>query len=381
MNAHQPENHAVSTNIISCQHTIPCGTWWASGIHLYGLFLPENKNTAPLTRKKSLLVQTMSKLFFSQQSTRDSASTRIVRDTANEKRSTSASHLWSGTRHIEGWQLIHISLPISNAQQHAQLPRISLHELSPLFAQMQSYACSHRDSAGRSVGYLIFHIEEIGYAGENQKKHRRGRKDQPLSDPRVDLRAIFDAFDRLRPGEPRGYFRHYDAIKKRRGYLIVGRNATLLADLSDERLTSLLPLLQGSALAIEGGFTAEGLSTALTRVAQWDANQDIRESIDEIAEVKKSSDVSTRGQVWLSYALALIGIALSLISFVAHPAYLAPGLVLLALSGIAHARFAQKGTSNWHLTGTVVFWLGIIVTMAGFLLGIQQKFPSKLPWW
>src|SRR5437868_5628766 len=130
---------------------------------------------------------------------------------------------------------------------------------------------------------------------------------------RPELRAVLDTFDPLHLGEPRGYFRHYDTSTRRRGYLVVGRCAALLADLSDESVTTLFPLLQGGAIASQGGFTPEGLASVLTRVAQKDANQDVRESVDKLFDLKKSTDAATNGQIWLAYAVALIGVTLSLI--------------------------------------------------------------------
>jgi hypothetical protein len=351
-------------------------TWWASGIHLYSLFLPKPMTATSSVQRPSLVLQLISRFLSSQQSVQTASPTTITTGSTKGTLLSPANYLWRGTRRIEGWQLIHVSLPILDAQQQTQRSKVGSQELPALFSQMKSYACTHRDSANSTVGYLILHIEEIGFSHENHKKPERNKINQSMSDPRTDLRNLFDRFDTPHPGEPRGYFRHYDSVKKRRGYLIVGRNATLLADLSDESLSSLLPLLQGSPLTSQGGFTFEGFSAALTRVAQWDANQDIRESIDNLAEIKKNSDASTYGQIWLSYALALIGITLSLIAFVLHPTYLAPGLIILALSGIMHARFAQKGTANWQLIGQIIFWLGVIVTVIGFLLGIQQQFPS-----
>ncbi len=350
-------------------------TWRAVGVNLYVLFLPESEVVPPPTRKsRGVLTNFLSKLLSMDNATRRPEPTSGSVSANRPVSSPANGNFWYGTRHIEGWVFHQVTLPVVVKNKQMLLPEVDLQQLTILLHQMLDEAYSHAEKTGKvEVGYLVIHVKEV-----RPPEVKSGHPNAANHALRPEFRAILDAFDPLYLREPRGYYRHYDAITKQRGYLAVGRCAALLVNLSDESFSTLALLLQGGALAPHGGFTSEGLSMVLTRIAQWDANQDVLESVAKLYDLKKSTDAATHGQIWLSYALALLGVALSLIAFVPYPFWITPGLIILGLSCVAHARYAQKGNSHWRIGGKIIFWLGVIIVVSGFVLGFLYSPPYNI---
>ncbi|GAC1347470.1 MAG: hypothetical protein NVSMB27_12940 [Ktedonobacteraceae bacterium] len=355
----------------------------AVGVNLYVLFTPAGTMTSTTDNvsKSSAQVKRLLKGIFSVfvPGNRASTTATLPEPPAASKGAflkTSSEQFLSGTRRVEGWIFHQIALPATIEDERVLLPEVALHDLSPILHQMLAFACSR---SNRRIGYLIIHINQLRKSGNV----RSDSKEEPsagngITEPlEVSLRTIFDSFDPLQYGVPRGYFEHYNTQIKQRGYIIIGQHAALLADLPDTSFKIFANLLQSGALDSQGGFTSEGLAAVLTRIVQWDSNEDLRESVDRLFDLKVSTDAATHGQIWISYALALIGVVLALISTISYPAWLTPGLLLLGLSCLAHARYAQKGTSRWSVIGKVVFWVGVAAIVAGFILGVLV--PLSLP--
>jgi hypothetical protein len=266
--------------------------------------------------------------------------------------------------------------------------RVVLEErpLSGLGKLIQAMLKEARSRAGMPDGvvpsYIIIHFKRLTGA--------------TLDDPIGWGGRLLNEFDPPMPGGGRAYFKHYDDERNGSyGYFFFGCRAALLLSLSHKSCSVLTSLLQSGTLKPEGGgFTPEGFNTVLLRVSLWNADLDICESVDHIRESQQqiqksagnvvalanSSDRTTRGAIWLTYAIAVIGFTLSLLSFIVHSPFLAPGLVLIGLSCFGHARYAQVGDTRARAYGKGLFWFGLALIVAGVTASlVLQARGIKLP--
>lgn len=272
-------------------------------------------------------------------------------------------------RTVDGWRFLHVwDPPVYNAPS-ALMP---LGDLWPLARDMRDAATS---LLGGPQGYLIVQAPLLQLP--------RAAKDEPedksTREAMIATRELLDKLDPLPPGQPRGYYVQYDSELLGRGYLAVGSRASVLLGLTDESFATLASLLQAGAIAPTGGFTPEGLTNAMVRVSLWSANQDIRDSVDQIRAIKRAGDDSTRGEIGVSFAIAFIGIALAFLPFLPHAIVLAPGLAGLALSGLVYARHAQRGDRLSRRAGLVLLIVGLSLIVAGVLVGVLRLPPPTLP--
>jgi hypothetical protein len=144
----------------------------------------------------------------------------------------------------------------------------------------------------------------------------------------------------------------------------------VLGGLSDDTLLTFVTQLQSGDMAHEGGLTRASLTPTMAQIAQWNGTEDVREIRDQVSEIKRSVDAATTGQIWISWALAVVGVALALIAFLKQPLYLAPGLGLLASSSFFFATYARTGRHSVLRIGRTILGLGVVVGIAGGILGV-----------
>jgi hypothetical protein len=289
-----------------------------------------------------------------------------------------------GLRAIEGWSLVRVQLDLS-AEKAAALA-VSFAALPTLLGEMRAAACAVGGFSADQIAYTLLHVAELREAQQPATRAWYRRAPPPREDHAVAeaagsaTRNLLDTFDPLRPGEPRGYYYHYDHALGRKGFLAVGPRASVALGLSDASLVILALLLQSGALSPAGGLTPTGVQEVINRVSLWSTSQDVRESTDFVAGLKRSGDISTYGQIRISYALAIIGIVLAFLPLVAHPLVLAPGLILQGISGLLYANYAQYGRRLASRVGFVAFWYGVALLFAGFALNISTHLlPFSLP--
>ena len=295
---------------------------------------------------------------------------------------------WHLPRPIEGWLLHEVAVPVSiSADGRKSEPEVSVTDLAPTLWAMRAEAQQQQQAndAQTAIHYTIIHLTDLlppsGVASASATPPAK-------SDVRSQLYDLLEEFDKRQAHEPRGYFEQYESAgpghPAQRGRLGVGVRASLIAGLSDDTVRVFATLIQSGALAADAGFTREGFSVALNRVAQWNASQDLVESVERLAQVqaelgessreltalRASGDAATKGQIWLSYALAAIGMLLSFITFVKPPVALLPGLFFFGLSCFAQSRYAQTQQRRWHQAGKVIFALAALASFAGVLLPV-----------
>ncbi len=301
----------------------------------------------------------------------------------------SASPHWHSRSHIEEWTLYQVAVPAHDKDGTLVEVEYALSELPERLDAMLAEAYAREPALRTGACYTLLHVKRLlaPPPASGSGARPRGRAPSAANEApaltrvvKVYLRAILDLFDPTRPGAPRGYYDHYDAAAKRRGYLAVGRGAAMLGNLSDAALRVLATQLQSGELEPAGGLSAATYGATLSRVAQWSANEDVRESVDMLERLRTSGDAATQGQIWLSYALAGIGIALAFLAYLREPLWLAPGLALLGGSCVFHATYAQRGTHVWRRIGLALFWLGVALVLAGLALGASAVVPlPRLP--
>ena len=154
----------------------------------------------------------------------------------------------------------------------------------------------------------------------------------------------------------------------------------MLGGLTDATLRTFVTLLQSGEMAGEGGLTRATLVPTIAQIAQWNGTEDVREIRDQVGELKRGGDAATTGQIWISWALAVVGVALALISYLKQPFYLAPGLAFQGVSSFFFATYARTTLRGWLRAGEIVFWLGVLVGIAGAIAGaLNIPLPFPLP--
>ncbi len=305
------------------------------------------------------------------------------------------SAFWAQTRTIGERTLYQVALPAvipidARPDTPASEQDLPLGDLPGLLARMFANVYT-REPHLRAGGaqYVIAHIRELRAPAAWLALQRRRAEDGdthwqaiPWEEAKVArvvkvyLRGALDMFDATPIGAPRGYYDHYDAQTRQTGHIAFGRSAAVLGGLSDATLRTFITLLQSGEMAPTGGLTRASLIPTIAQIAQWNGTEDVREIRDQVQEIKRGGDAATTGQIWISWALAVVGVALALISYLKEPLYLAPGLGLQAISSFFFATYARTGRRSILRVGEVIFWLGVILGIAGGILGaLKQPIP------
>lgn len=303
--------------------------------------------------------------------------------------SADTSAFWATTRTIGDRTLYQVALlailpadarPGASATEQS----LPLSELPGLLARILADAYA-REPGLRAGGaqYAIAHIRELRAPAPwlaQQRQRQRDGEAHPQAIPwqeqkvarvvQVYLRAALDLFDATPIGGPRGYYDHYDARTRSTGHIAFGRSAAVLGGLSDATLRTFVTILQSGEMAPEGGLTRASLIPTIMQVAQWNGTEDTREIRDQVDEIKRGGDAATTGQIWISWALATIGVALALITYLKEPLYLAPGLGLQAVSSFFFTTYARTGRRSVLRIGVSIFVLGVVMGMLGGILGV-----------
>src|SRR5450759_41709 len=97
------------------------------------------------------------------------------------------------------------------------------------------------------------------------------------------------------------------------------------------------------------------------RVMQWNSTHDVYETIVQLEELVEDSKKSTDGQVWLNFALATIGVLLTLFASPGFNWQQVISLALLALASVMYAFYARNGQFAWQVTGWLLSAMAILV--------------------
>ncbi|MGH2505648.1 MAG: hypothetical protein ACRDID_24315 [Ktedonobacterales bacterium] len=298
----------------------------------------------------------------------------------------SDSALFAETPTIAGRKLYRVALPANpsvDAQPDALATEqdIPLSDLPGLLVRM--FADAYQREPGLRAGgaqYAIAHIRELRapatWLAIQRKRDEDGHvsgKQVPWQEQKIArvvtgyLRATLDLFDATPVGGSRGYYEQYDAPTRLTGYIAFGRSASVLGGLSDATLRTFVTLLQSSDMSPQGGLARASFAPTIARIAQWNGTEDVRAIRDQVTEIKRGADAAATGQIWISWALAVIGVALALISYVKPPLYLAPGLACQALSSFFFATYARTARRDVLRIGTTLFWVGIALGVVGII--------------
>ena len=173
-------------------------------------------------------------------------------------------------------------------------------------------------------------------------------------------------------------FEHYDHAAHQRGWLIISPMWALLAGVSENEARVLTSLLQPRESAQkQPGIASEHYAIVLERVAQWNSTQDMFEAVDRLAEVAKSGTISTKGQLWVSYALAAIGVLLALTSIYNPGTLLIIPILLFVVSSFFHAIYAGAGKGWAQFIGRLFFFVAFAVAFILFWSALT-KLPGLL---
>jgi len=300
---------------------------------------------------------------------------------------------WAQSRELSDRQLYQITEPAILKDGNVVQPEYQLHDLPQLFAELfnDAYARQPALRAG-GVQYVIMHIHEL-HAPSITKDEQQQWKAEPWKREKVArvvtvyLRGILDMFDHAHIGTPRGYFDHYDYITGQTGHIALGRTAAVLGGLSDTQLRAFVSQLSCGEMAREGGLTHETFVPVLTLIGQWNGNQDVRANVDLVQEnvkqvrgLRTSGDYALKGTIWISYALAVIGVITALLGYLKDPLLVVPGSVLLGASCVIHAWFATTGSRGVRGLALTVFWVGAALAAAGVLINLLHvPLPAPIP--
>jgi hypothetical protein len=320
---------------------------------------------------------------------------------------------WAQPRDLSDRLLYRIAEPASRRNGQVVQPDYPLHDVPQLFADMFQDART-RQPVLRAGGaqYVIAHIQELHApptpADEQQWKDEPWKREKVARVVTVYLRGILDTFDQARIGTPRGYFDHYDYITRQTGHIAFGRTAAVLGGLSDTQLRTFVTQLSIGEMAREGGLTRETFVPTLTLVGQWNGNQDVRASVDlaqesvtltqhaaeqvqqnvaltqKTVEQVRNLDTSGRyaltGTIWISYALAVIGVVTALLGYMKDPLLVSPGSLFLGASCVIHAWYASSGNKGVRRVALVLFWTGCALAAAGVIVNLaHMPLPAFIP--
>ena len=248
--------------------------------------------------------------------------------------------------------------------------------------------------------YYVLHIGEVNktsgplsrLAGQMRREERNsatgGLAGRPIMDYET-FRVLLEMFDEIRsemdltsikkkvpltdietPLTDAAYFEHYSPLRRCRGYVVLDSRFSIVIDCAEEDVRSLLTIIQQAKLT-DQGLEAPGFATVVLRVSMWDSSSEMHASLDDLVQISRSSDASTQGQILLNFALAGIGILLSLTPLpYARPVQLVAPMLIYAMAAITHAFFALTGFRLFNRLGILCLLLATVLAILIF------SFPS-----
>ena len=171
------------------------------------------------------------------------------------------------------------------------------------------------------------------------------------------------------------YYEHYSPSRRCRGYLVLDPRFSLVIDCAEEDVRSLLTIVQQARLT-DHGLATSGYAAVLMRVSLWDSNSDVQASLDDLVQLNRGGNASTRGQIVLSFALAGIGTLLALTQLPgARSGQLVAPMLIYALAAIVASLFAliDKGFLKWF---SILFLL--LATVLAIVMFVDPSFVVPL---
>ncbi|GCE22963.1 hypothetical protein [Dictyobacter kobayashii] len=239
--------------------------------------------------------------------------------------------------------------------------------------------------AQKEVAYAILQLEEIQVtvpadvvkSMRRQKQYRKkalaeskdGAIEEALDILQQHLRLNESA---LEQGWSPGRFTHFDRETGQRGWLVISPREAIAARLSVQQVYNLSSLLQPQDIEWTGQRGAQIASSRYEpfyeRVMQWNATNDIFETVVQLETLVEDGQRSTDGQLWLNFALAGIGVLLSLFSLSQLRWLQISALAGLALASIFHACYARFGKPLLQVLGWLFFALSLLVVVLLYTL-------------
>ncbi|GLV54732.1 hypothetical protein KDH_15790 [Dictyobacter sp. S3.2.2.5] len=249
---------------------------------------------------------------------------------------------------------------------------------------LHSYLATVRQSLN-DVAYVILHLEEtqvnvpadVVRSMRKQKQHRKraliesmdGAVEEMLDLLQQRLRLNENA---LEQGWAPGRFIHFDRETGRRGWLIVSPREAIAVRLSVQQIYNFSSLLQPQDIEWpdqqEARISAQRYGPFYERVMQWNATNDIFETVAQLEAIVEDSQKSTDGQLWLNFALAGIGVLLSLFSISQFSWFPILAISGLAIASIFHALYARSGKYPFQVAGWLFFAASLLLVVLLYIL-------------
>jgi len=292
--------------------------------------------------------------------------------------------LWPGTRLV--WQP-----PREDETAHWQ----PVAAAAPALRALRDHAQALASSAGAAPAYYVYHLDTLRAHVDRglvrQVRHRqrlaRQRGEAVRGSPAMwateaalttllrqvgitsTLSASVSAAVERGPhasiAEPWApvYFSHFDRATGRRGWIIVAPNAALVAGISAGEVETLASLIQPRDTG-DAGILPDRYEAVLARIVEWNGAQDVFDAVSQLEALVEGGRRSTDGQLWLNFALAAIGVLLTL--------YAAPRLgrgqiiplALLAGASTLFALYARSGRPAYQVAGWLAFAAALAVGVA-----------------
>lgn len=166
---------------------------------------------------------------------------------------------------------------------------------------------------------------------------------------------------------PPSTFGHYNQDTHSKGWIVLNPERALLIGVDTSSLHIFAGLVQRRDIdqaKQQKGIALDRYDDVLGRLRLWNAAQDIKETVDQLADLASSGQKATDGVVLLSLALAIIGILVAVYSLLHFSALQLRGTFgLLALASILFWRYAHNGKTYW-------LFLGLLSIVCALLLDI-----------
>jgi len=175
-------------------------------------------------------------------------------------------------------------------------------------------------------------------------------------------------------------FSHYDQDAGERGWIIIHPRQAFVAGIGESQSRTLINILQRRDMVNlsepRPGISIERYEEVLTRIGQWNSTQEMREAGDRLEKLVSSGKKSTDGQVSLNFALAFIGVLLSLAPSVPDvKEHLWVALILLGIASLCFWGFARFEWIIWQILGFLLIVGTILLLYVKFWYSwLQQLF-------
>ncbi|GHO86336.1 hypothetical protein [Dictyobacter formicarum] len=237
----------------------------------------------------------------------------------------------------------------------------------------------------KEVAYIILHLEETQVkvpadVVKSMRKQKQYRKRALIESIDGAIEEVLDMLQQrlrlnesaLEQGWAPGRFTHFDRETGQRGWLIVSPREAIAVRLSIQQIYNFTSLLQPQDIERTGQqearISSQRYSSFYERVMQWNATNDIFETVAQLESIVEDGQRSTDGQLWLNFALAGIGVLLSLFSLSQLRWLQISALSGLGLASIFHACYARFGKYPLQVLGWLCFALSLLLVALLYIL-------------